>query len=126
MLTRILIKPEGVFLCYPVEDRFADHFASKRRQEKNSWRPWLIGFMWQEQSCSIVFAISASETELRAASTHNLVSLVDRIEALQKSLGTSRIAMAGILPSLLRASDCAILALNSRLPAELLPEQLKR
>jgi hypothetical protein len=102
-LTRILLKPEGVFLCYPAEDRFADHFASKRRQEKNAWQPWLIGFMWQEQSSSIVFAISTSETELREASTHNLVSLVDRIEALQRSFGARRIAMAGILPSLLRA-----------------------
>jgi len=103
ILTRILLKPEGVFLCYPVEERFADHFASRRRQKKNSWQPWLIGFMWQEQSSSIVFAISASETELRAASTHNLVSLVAQIEDLQRSLGASRIAMAGILPSLLRA-----------------------
>ena len=103
MLTRILLKPGGVFLCCPVEERFVDHFASKRRQEKNSWQPWLVGLMWQEQYSSIVFAISASETELSAASTHNLVSLVDRIEVLQRSLGARSIAMAGILPSLLRA-----------------------
>ena len=86
-----------------VQSRFADHFASRKRQKKNSWQPWLIGVMWQEKSLSIVFAISASESELRLASRQNLVRLVDEIEALQSSLGVSRVAMAGILPSLLRA-----------------------
>lgn len=103
-LIRRFLKPEGIFLCYPVESRFADHFASKRRQQKNSWDPYLIGMMWQGKACSIVFAISASEHDLRRlTSTEHLRNLVERMETARQFFGSSRLAMAGILPSLLRA-----------------------
>lgn len=103
-LIRLLLKPKGIFLCYPVEARFADHFASRRRQQKSTWDPYLIGLMRQGTASSLVFAISATEEDIRnRASFEQLRDLVHKTENLRRYFGSHRVAMAGILPSVLRA-----------------------
>ena len=103
-IIKLFLRPEGIFLCYPVESRFADHFASKRRQLKNSWDPCLVGIMQQGEASSLVFAISATEEDIRCpTSLGKLNELVQKIEMSRQYFGCSRVAMAGILPSVLRA-----------------------
>jgi hypothetical protein len=66
--------------------------------------PYLIGKIWQGGTLSIIFAISASEAELKEhASIEQLSNLVKQLEVHQRYFGVKRVATAGILPSLLRA-----------------------
>lgn len=103
-LIRRLLNPTGLFLCYPVEPRFADHFCSRERQRHHAWSPYLIGVFRHGQSHALVFAVSSSEADLAAAeAVPRLRDLTDRMRAHADFFRTERVAYAGVLPTLLRA-----------------------
>ena len=60
-----LLRPSGLFLCYAVEQRFADYFVSRSRQSKIRWSPYLVGVIRQGGAISLNFAITSSEHDFR-------------------------------------------------------------
>lgn len=103
-LIRRLTKPTGLFLCYPVEQRFADHFCTLARQARITWQPYLVGWMKQGEALSLLFTIAATETELlEPRNTRQLSDIHSRMMHLQKYFSADQLSYAGILPTVMRA-----------------------
>lgn len=103
-IVKWLLRPSGVFLCYAVERRFADHFASRSRQQKILWTPYLVGVLKQDGATSLNFAIASTELDFigERAKPH-LSTVAETMSRHAAYFGARQVAYAGILPTVLRA-----------------------
>jgi hypothetical protein len=101
---RTLLRPHGLFLCYPVDARFADHFCSRRRQAAIAWTPYLIGWARQGRGWSLVWAVSSTERDFAdPAQREHLRAMAQALQAQARAFGARQLSFAGVLPALLRA-----------------------
>jgi hypothetical protein len=93
---------KSVFLVYPANDGYGLAYAYRWRLAKNEWKPWLVGFFWQNGKIGVKFAISSSNGQFSdSANRGNLCHLVQRMEKLRKLFCAKHKTFAGILPGVL-------------------------
>lgn len=103
-VVRLFARPKGLFLCYPVEQRFADHYCTLARQAKITWTPYLVGWMKQGDAVSLLFTISANESHfLQSQNAPHLSNVHNRMLMLQQYFYASQLSYAGILPTVMRS-----------------------
>lgn len=98
---------DAVFVMYPADASFADHYTFRVRQWFIRWRPFITGIITHPSGKrTLMFAIStfvdAKESEIEP---HTARLFHDRVEKIAKRIGASSTHFAGTLPgklSLLR------------------------
>ncbi len=100
---RILGLPiASVFLLYPARKEYADALAYRWHQRRFGWQPGLVGFYRQGRRYGLIFGIPNLEDEIRAPeSADRVLTVMSRMEAIQRRVGAPRKVFAGILPSTL-------------------------
>lgn len=91
---------QAVFVMYPANASYADHFTFRWRQRRIKFVPFVIGmFKHPSGARTLSFAISADENEIRASSSPDeLRGLNDRTLAIAEAVGAETIHYAGIIP----------------------------
>jgi hypothetical protein len=91
---------QAVFVMYPANASYADHFTFRWRQRRIKFTPFVIGmFTHPSGSRTLSFAISADENEIRASSSPDeLRGLNDRTTAIADTIGAKTVHYAGIIP----------------------------
>lgn len=103
-IIRTLLRPEGIFICYPVQQRFADHFCSRERQRRIPWNPCVVGVIRQGSTTTLLCVISSSEAEFtKPENSAALARLHFAAENLRNRTRAIHVSYAGILPTVLRS-----------------------
>lgn len=91
---------QAVFVMYPANASYADHFTFRWRQRRIKWVPFVIGtFKHPSGARTLSFAISSDENEIRASSSPDeLRGLNERALRIAEAIGARTIHYAGILP----------------------------
>lgn len=91
---------QAVFVMYPANSSYADHFTFRWRQRRIKWTPFVIGmFKHPSGARTLSFAISSDENEIRASSSPDeLRGLNEKALAIAEVIGAKTIHYAGILP----------------------------
>jgi len=93
---------ESVFLVYPASEEYALSYVFSYRLPKVKWDPWLCGALLQNCKLSLMFCISASNSEYaEPANIDKLRKVTERMEKLRILLGANRKTFAGIIPGVL-------------------------
>lgn len=96
----------SVFCVYPATARYADYFSFPFRRRKILWTPYLIGMARQKSSWTLVYGISAIESEiLDPTQRDNLLQLNLRLQSIANATGARSIHYAGIVPSVMKQRD---------------------
>ena len=93
---------DAVFVVYPADSSYADHFTSQWRQRKIKWSPFFIGLSRHSNSrkTSLNVAISATEDEIWNDGNADLLEgCFEEIVALRDKIGAKTEHFAGILPN---------------------------
>jgi len=96
---------QSIFLGYPAEEKYEEYameFLYRWRVREIMWSPWFCGVIWQNRKLTMVFSITATDSQLiDSKNTENLKIVVDRMEKLRQLLGAKSKTFAGILPGVL-------------------------
>ena len=94
-----------VFYCYAGEARFITAYAPPWAIDIFRWRPSPIGVMQQDGIRGVVLASPLTEAEfLNPENAAQFTALQRRIARISRLLGADQIALAGILPGVLKNS----------------------
>ncbi len=91
---------DAVFVMYPADRRFADHFTFRLRQKCIRWKPYIIGMIVHPSGKrTLMFAISAYVDQMDTKEeAENLRTLYERSFGIKESLGAQSLHFAGTLP----------------------------
>ena len=90
---------DAVFVMYPANAKFADHFTFRVRQRLITWRPFIIGMAKHPSGKrTLMFAISAFVDGKDSGDSDGFRLLHDRVETLRQRIGATTTHFAGTLP----------------------------
>ncbi len=94
---------QAVFVMYPANHMFADHYTYRFRQKRITWKPFIIGVLQHpDNRRTLTFAVSATEADILSTSAaSNLREMFARTEEIKKRLGADSEHLAGIIPGVL-------------------------
>jgi hypothetical protein len=91
---------DAVFVMYPANQKFADHYTFRLRQRFIQWKPFIVGIVTHPSGKrTLSFAISTHLDEIANHSSYDLRLFHSRVEKIASSLGDVSIHFAGTLPS---------------------------
>ncbi len=92
---------DAVFVMYPANQRFADHYTFGWRQRLIRWKPFIVGFITHPSGKrTLSFAISSHLDEVGGQnSPYDLRQFHYRVEKIAELLGGVSTHFAGTLPS---------------------------
>lgn len=123
---RRVVRPKGIFVCYPANRHFADHFSSPGRQTKSRWLPHLIGVIRQGSSLSLMFAISSNERDFSdPLNRDRITELHARCKDIQRRFGAEQLSFAGVLPGILRRRRLVRVSIEAEMASWVLSQAVR-
>ncbi|OGY37061.1 MAG: hypothetical protein A3E36_01585 [Candidatus Andersenbacteria bacterium RIFCSPHIGHO2_12_FULL_45_11b] len=95
---------ESVFLVYPASEKYARAYVYPFRLRRVMWNPWPCGLLWQNGKLTVMFCISATDSQFTDfCNAQNIVHVANRMERIRALLQAHGKTFAGILPGVLYA-----------------------
>ncbi len=101
-INRILPFIGSIFIAYPATEEYASRYSYRWFRSFIKWRPFIIGFLFQNGRITISTAISATESDfLKNSYSNKLKLLVKRANIIKRIINAEQINYAGILHGIL-------------------------
>lgn len=100
-IQELIRKCRAIFICYAPDKRYRKAYESFYPDPKSLWKPVPIGYFELYKQFGIVFALPATESELRKATFEELLGLHQWMEKVKKHCGAEQATIAGIGASIM-------------------------